>query len=385
MSARLRVLHCCYDDPDNPWVGGGGARRVFELYRHLDDRVDATIATGNYPGATDGVRGGISVQRLGMRRPYAVSRLTYAAAATRLLARATYDVAVVDHSAYAPVRAPAHRPVGITVHHLTGPVARERWGRTIGAMIAATERAMIRRARVLSATSASTARTLQTIVSDRTTIVDVASGVDDRFFALERCPKDYVLYVGRLDVSQKGLDVLLDAWARVARLGLGTRLVIAGRGPDEQSLKARANSLGLGASVEFVGEVSDVMRDRLLEGAVCQIMPSRFEGFGIAAVEALAAGVPLIVSDDPALFELAANHVALVAPRNDATALAACLGSFLEDPRARLRHTERGREAAKRFRWPVVAEAHFAYLCQVMTKSGATLPKVHVDDGRSAR
>jgi len=80
----LRVLHFIYDDPANPWVAGGGAVRVFELYRRLGGRVDATVVTGNYPGAADGVQGGVRYLRLGATGPYALSRLTYARAANAL-------------------------------------------------------------------------------------------------------------------------------------------------------------------------------------------------------------------------------------------------------------------------------------------------------------
>jgi glycosyltransferase involved in cell wall biosynthesis len=365
MKARLRVLHCCYDDPDNPWVGGGGARRVFDLYRHLGDRVDATIATGSYPGARASDRDGLRVCRLGLPRPYALSRFTYTVAAARLLRRGGYDAAVVDYSAYAPVRIPRDRAVGITVHHLTGPVGRARWGSAIGSVIDRNERATLRGARIVSATSAATAQALRSIVGGATRIVRVASGVDDRFFAIERRSGNYVLYVGRLDASQKGVDLLLDAWAQVPE-ELRARLVIVGRGPDEALLKARAASLGVVGSVEFAGAISNEARNALMAGAACQVVPSRFEGFGIAAAEALAAGVPLVVSDDPALLEIAGEGAAVTVPREDPAALAKAIAQLLRDPSMRALLTRRARQRAEEFRWPAVAEAHLAYLCEIV-------------------
>src|SRR5688500_8946270 len=116
----LRVLHCIYDDPKNPWVGGGGAVRAFALYRRLAPRLaSVTVVTGSYPGARDEVIEGVRYVRLGARRPYVWSRLTYSLAATRLLARGDYDVAVFDFSTYTLLRVPLDKPVGITVHHLS--------------------------------------------------------------------------------------------------------------------------------------------------------------------------------------------------------------------------------------------------------------------------
>ena len=82
----MRVLHCIYDDPSNPWVAGGGSLRVLELYRRLTDRVEVTVATGSFPGSRDEVRDGVRYVRLGVPSPYALSRLSYGAAATRMLA-----------------------------------------------------------------------------------------------------------------------------------------------------------------------------------------------------------------------------------------------------------------------------------------------------------
>ena len=103
---RLRVLHCIYDDVENPWVGGGGAVRLRELYRRLTDRVEVVIATGRYPGARDETLEGVSYVRLGASAPYAWSRASYATHAQRLLQSERYDAAVLDFSVYTPVRLP---------------------------------------------------------------------------------------------------------------------------------------------------------------------------------------------------------------------------------------------------------------------------------------
>jgi glycosyltransferase involved in cell wall biosynthesis len=379
MSAtRLRVLHCIYDDPDNPWVGGGGSRRAFDLYRHLRDDVDATMLTGNHPGASTAPIDGIRVIRAGARQPYAWSRLTYAAAASRALRTSDYDVAVVDHSAYTPIVIPRDRPVGIILHHLTGPVAAERWGVAPGAMLGWLERTLVRRSRVFSATSAASVAAIEPFVRGDAIIARVSSGVSDHLFDLQRHDEGYALYIGRLDIKQKGIDVLLDAFAMLVRRVPGATLRIAGRGPDDAWLRERSTSLGIAGAVRFLGAVTDTERDDLLAGAAFQVVPSRFEGFGIVAAEALAAGVPLIVSDDPALVEIVqepAPGAGVVVPRGDARALAGAMLSLLADGEARHRLSRTGRERAERFRWHVVAGEHLEFLRRVLrahTTSGAS-------------
>jgi glycosyltransferase involved in cell wall biosynthesis len=364
---RLRVLHCIYDDPSNPWVGGGGARRVFDLYRHLAGDVDATILSGRFPGARDEIVDGIRVRRVGAEAPYAWSRLSYAAAASRALREAAYDVALIDHSGYAPVVVPRDRPVGMVVHHLAGPGAVERWGALGGPSLAALERRLLRRARWFSATSRATAEQLATFLPPAAQVFQITSGVPDALFDCPRMDQGYVLYVGRMDARQKGLDVLIDAFASVVRENPGARLRLVGRGPDTDALHARAAALGIAGAVDFLGPVSDAERDALMAGAAMQVLPSRFEGFGIAAAEALAAGVPLIVSSTPALVEMVTplgpgSEVGRVVPVDDTAALADAILYLLSRAGERARLSVAGRAAAERFRWGDVASRHREFL-----------------------
>lgn len=370
----LRVLHCVYDDPGNPWVAGGGAVRVRELYRRLAGRVDATVATGSYPGARDGTVEGVRYRHLGARRPYAWSRLTYAAAANRLLREAEYDVAVFDFSTYTPVFVPTGRPVGITVHHLTGPTAGERWGRVLGPALGRLERAMIRRATRLSATSRATHDLLRRIVGPEMGIDLVYAGVPDELFELRRTPGDFLLYFGRLDVFQKGLDTLLRAVALLARERPGVELRVAGRGKDAARVAALARELGISGNVQLLGAVSAEERRELFARAAVQLMPSRFEGFGMVAAEAMAAGVPLVAAAAGSLPEVVAPpEGGVLVPPGDAEALAAAAARLLDDPAARERLSRSARRSAERFRWDAVAEAHLEFLHR--TAEGRPAPR----------
>jgi glycogen(starch) synthase len=112
-----------------------------------------------------------------------------------------------------------------------------------------------------------------------------------------------LLFSGRL-VYEKGVHDLLRAMPRLRRRHPGIRLVVAGSGPHHQALRAQARELRLGRSVCFAGFVGEAELAALAAAADCAIVPSRYEPFGLVALEAAAAGTPLVVADVGGLREL---------------------------------------------------------------------------------
>jgi glycosyltransferase involved in cell wall biosynthesis len=150
-------------------------------------------------------------------------------------------------------------------------------------------------------------------------------------------PRDrYALVVSRL-APEKGVDVAIDA-CRLA----GIPLVIAGDGPERAALVAHARTGEAAAAVTFAGRVDDRELARLRTGAAVALVPSRSaETFGLAAAEAMAAGLPVAASRVGALPELV-EESALVAP-DDAAALAEVATRLSRDSAAGTRARERAR------------------------------------------
>lgn len=108
--------------------------------------------------------------------------------------------------------------------------------------------------------------------------------------------RSVVLAAGRLS-REKGFDLLLDAWYRLAPQRPGWRLRILGEGPERQRLERQVRELGLEDLIELPGRVSDM--DAELRAASVFVLPSRFEGFPNALLEAMAAGCRCIAFDCP--------------------------------------------------------------------------------------
>jgi glycosyltransferase involved in cell wall biosynthesis len=143
-----------------------------------------------------------------------------------------------------------------------------------------------------------------------------------------------IVAIGRL-VAQKGLDVLLRAFARVAARHPKWRLVILGEGPERSALQALAAQLGIADAVELAGQVRDV-RLRLRRAAVFA-SSSRFEGFPNALLEAMAEGTAIVATDcrsGPAEI-LRDCPEAILVPVADDAALADALATMLDDAERR--------------------------------------------------
>jgi glycosyltransferase involved in cell wall biosynthesis len=133
-------------------------------------------------------------------------------------------------------------------------------------------------------------------------------------------PRPYVLAFGRL-THKKGFDLLLRAFAEVGETNSSVDLIIAGGGEDRDRLKSLAAELGLGQKVHFFGEASPDQIVQLLNGSLFVVVPSRREPFGIVALEALAAGKPLLATRTGGLGEFLSEirepGVTLVEPTAD--------------------------------------------------------------------
>jgi glycosyltransferase involved in cell wall biosynthesis len=165
-----------------------------------------------------------------------------------------------------------------------------------------------------------------------------------------------VLYLSRLHPI-KGLDVLIDALAQLES-SQRYRVTLAGDGEARyvRQLKDAVERRGLAERVRFAGFVAGEEKARLLEQADIFVLPSYSESFGVAVAEAMAASIPVVVSDRVGLAASVEQAGAgLVCPA-EASALAAALGELLCDAEKRRGMGAAGRAyVEKELTWPRVA------------------------------
>ncbi len=159
-----------------------------------------------------------------------------------------------------------------------------------------------------------------------------------------------ILFVGRLR-TRKAVAVLFEAFAEVAAARPRARLVVLGDGEQRAALEAQRARLGLESRVDLRGAVPREETARWLREADIFCLPSTYEGFPLAILEAMAQGLPVVatrVAGVPEAIEEGASG--LVVDAEDGRALAAALVALLSDPDRRGRYGTRGRELlAERF------------------------------------
>jgi glycosyltransferase involved in cell wall biosynthesis len=157
--------------------------------------------------------------------------------------------------------------------------------------------------------------------------------------------------------------------ALLARERPDLRVVLAGRGRDVGRLSGMAQERGIAANVEVVVDPPPERVSELLSGALALAMPSRFEGFGMVAAEAMAAGVPVVAADVDSVPDVVGSDGAVLVPREDPAALAAALGALLDDPARRAELSRAGRARAQRYSWNDVARDHLHFLQRIAAGS----------------
>jgi len=165
----------------------------------------------------------------------------------------------------------------------------------------------------------------------------------------------FILFLARLHYK-KGLDVLAEAFQALAKVHDRVRLVVAGPdGGAREDFVRRVATAGLDDRVHVVGPLYGRDKFAALADAACFCLPSRQEGFSVAITEAMACGIPVVISEACHFPEVAEAQAGIVVAL-DATALATALGAIVADPAEASRKGAAGAALVRaRYTWAIIA------------------------------
>jgi phosphatidyl-myo-inositol alpha-mannosyltransferase len=321
---RRRVVLSIYDDLGNPHYGGGGAAVVARVAARLAQVHEVTVYCGSYRGAVSGCRDGVRYVHLpvGWAGPRG-GQVLFSLLVPLVALVVRPDVWI--ESLTPPVSASllplvARCPVVGLVQMLCGADMQRRYGLPFEAV----ERrglALYRHFVVLNDVDAA----LVGAASPRARVTVIPNGLDLPAEVSDAADGP-VLFLGRIDVRQKGLDLLLAA----VRADPTLRLDVAGSGTPAEEARLAALTAGLGDRVRLLGRVDGEAKEALLRDCSLMVVPSRYETFCLTALEAMAHGRP-VVTFDLARLAWIGPEAGLTVPAFDAAALGAAIRRLRED------------------------------------------------------
>ena len=299
--------------------------------------------------------------------PYA-----FAARLARWLSDAqhSYDVIHDNQGLAGPMRAIArHTPVAATLHHpitvdLRLALAEKTsfkvrfWLRRWHSFVEAQAKTARSLPALLAVSEAAKTLAVQDFKLDPARVLVAHNGVDPRVFHLTDRPREDTLIVATAssDIPLKGLDVLLDAFRTITQARPDLRLIVVGK-LNRASLKTAFDPECAHANVRFVSNLANTEIAALYGRAALVIAPSRFEGFGLPAAEAMACGAPVLASDAGALPEVI-GEAGLLFPSGDPDALARAALDLMAAPDERRALSAAGAARAQAaFCWKTHAKA----------------------------
>jgi len=216
--------------------------------------------------------------------------------------------------------------------------------------------------------------------------ITIPNGVDTERFCPRPKPADETVRLvcaARL-IERKGQHHLLRAVARLhERSTRRVQVTLVGTGDAEAMLRDLAERLGLADAVTFRGFVPRAAMPAEYHAADIFVLPSQHEGMSIALLEAMASGLPVIVTDTGGTAELVRDgENGKIVPWADVNALTDALASLADAAAARLRMGAEGRRRAVRFGWPALAARYVDLCAQVAQGAGAS---EGIDDRRRLR
>lgn len=364
----MKILQLIYESQGSPFGFGGAGVRAYEIYRRLRDRHQVTLVCMKYPGVADRLIEGIPHRFVGTESPdLAKSVLAYTIKAAEYVRRCghRYDIIVENFLPATPFFSKylTATPVVLQLQGLWGRNHLRKFNPVFGLPLFAVEKFYpLLHDHFVLVTDVNMNRRIR--ASGQYCIIP--NGIDRELLKSCEPEEDYILFLSRIDIHQKGLDVLVDAFARVARR-FDCRLLFAGHETNSINHLLLRLPAHLRERVEFAGFVSGADKVRLLSRAKVFVMPSRYEAHPISVLEALGCGRPVVVSDIPEFGYISRNGVGLTFANGSAADLAAQIGRLLADQSLRESLGPKGRQYATGLLWDELARRFEAFLLQVCT------------------
>ncbi|GAB4027746.1 MAG: glycosyltransferase family 4 protein [Candidatus Microgenomates bacterium] len=350
---KKHIIFTTYDSIGNPYYNGGGAHAIHEIAKRLAKYYKITVIAGSYPGAKNLQRDGVAYHYHSYLFSPRLSQLLYIITLPFFVRKLKPDLII---ESFTPPFSISHLPLMVKepviglVHMLSARDMERKyllpftWIENIGLN-------WYHHFIVLSTYWQEVIRS----VNNAANFYVIPNAVDIANYQ-PKSKEKYMLFLGRIEINQKGLDLLLAAWDQLKN---PLKLIIAGKGSDEEiaSLKESINKLKNKSSVHYIGHVVGSLKSKLLSSALATVIPSRYETFSMTALESLAHSTPIICFDIPGMDWISPSSV-LRAKSFDTKSLASLIRRLSASPALLTKLSKSALEESKKYNFNKIIEQY---------------------------
>ena len=289
----MKIAILDFDDIKNPLLNAGQARATFEVGRRLVKKGNkVTVITSRYPGSRDRIEKGISYKHIGTGfANIKLNNLAYILSLPFTVRKLEADIIVECFTApISTLFSPLFTKIPVV--GLPTMFAAEQFAKKYHLPFHLIEKIGCRFYKYCLPYSEYDNNKIKNVNQKIVTKI-VPQGVGKEYFNIKQDKPKFILFLGRFDIQQKGIDLLLHAYSKIAKK-VNWPLVIAGHGPDGRKVKSLIKDLKLDKYVKMVGPAYGNKKMKLLSRALFVAFPSRHDETPLFALEALASGLPLV-------------------------------------------------------------------------------------------
>lgn len=362
---KIKIIISSYDDIKNPIYGGGGAIAIHEVAKRLPSKFDVTILSWRHSKPATECVDGVNYKHIGY--PYIHPKLAmfiFQIILPLVQKFIKYDIWL---ESFGPPFTTSALPIftkkpviGIT-HMLSAQDMYRKYKIPVGFI----EKFGIKNYKHIITTTKQLSDSIIAINS-KCNVEIIPNGIDTVLEAPTPKTNNGILFIGRLETNQKGIDLLIKAFSRHSKVIKDTILYIVGTGTQSEINKIMnlINEHSISDRVVLKGRLNRVEKELIFAECYCEAVSSRFESFCISALEGLAHGIPLICFDIDGLKWIPDNCAYKISPY-DIDKFAELLTNTYDNNPDKYKVINNGLNYAKAFTWSSISTKFTQYLEKV--------------------
>ncbi len=357
------IAYIDLDDIQNPLLAGGQATATYEVGRRLAAKGHKVVVyCSKYPGYKDRIQEGIEYKHVGINTGnIKINNALYILSIPFIVKKIKADVIIECFTApISTLFSPLFTKIPVIA--LPSMFNAAEFTRKYRLPFNLIEKFGMRFYKyMLPYSDMDQAKALRMNPRIKTKIVP--QGVDEIYLQNKQQEPQYILFLGRFDIAQKGIDLLIQAYEKVKNR-IGYKMIIAGHGPDKEKIEKLIKDADLENKIGVFGSAYGEKKLKLMSQALYTTFPSRHDEMCLWALESLAGGLPLIGFDLPESTWMT-KEVALKAPKYNVNAYSDLL---LEATKPEVIEPMRkaSREFAKKYSWTHVINEFESFIADVL-------------------